>query len=140
VLLGLPFKDTWFVSPGNSFISRLISDAGGAYLWKDTKSSISMPFGLENVYMKAMNADYWLNIGTVKTKSDIPAVDQRLSQLPCFRSGKLFNNNNRITDAGGNDFWESGAVYPHLILKDIASILHPELFPGDQLFYYREIY
>ena len=140
VLLGLPFKDTWFISPGNSFISRLISDAGGTYLWKDTKSSLSMPFGLENVYMKAMNADYWLNIGTVKIKSDIPAVDQRLSQLPCFRNGKLFNNNNRVTDAGGNDFWESGAVYPHLILKDIASILHPELFPGDQLFYYRKIY
>ena len=68
VLLGLPFKDTWFVSPGNSFISRLIADAGGQYLWKDTKSSVSMPFGLENVYLKAVNADYWLNIGTVQNK------------------------------------------------------------------------
>jgi len=140
VLLGLPFRDTWFVSPGNSFISKLISDAGGEYIWKDTKSSFSMPLGLENVYLKALNADYWLNIGTVKTKSEIPAVDQRLSQLPCFRSGKLFNNNNRITEAGGNDFWESGTVYPHLLLKDIASILHPDLFPGNKLFYYRVIY
>ncbi|MBI5008780.1 MAG: ABC transporter substrate-binding protein, partial [Bacteroidia bacterium] len=24
VLLGLPFKDTWFISPGNSFVSKLI--------------------------------------------------------------------------------------------------------------------
>jgi iron complex transport system substrate-binding protein len=140
VLLGLPFKDTWFVSPGNSFISRLIDDAGGTYLWKDTKSSVSMPFGLENVYMKAVSADYWLNIGTVRARSEIPAVDQRLSRLPCFRNGRLFNNNNRITEAGGNDFWESGAVYPHLILKDIASILHPDLFPDTSLFFYRKIY
>ena len=44
VLLGLPWKDTWFISPGNSYISRLISDAGGEYLWKDTNSEISMPF------------------------------------------------------------------------------------------------
>ncbi len=68
VLLGLPFKDTWFVSPGNSFISKLIEDAGGSYLWKDTKSAVSMPFGLENVYLKAVNADFWLNIGTVQNE------------------------------------------------------------------------
>jgi iron complex transport system substrate-binding protein len=139
VLLGLPFRDTWFISPGNSFICKLIADAGGEYLWKDTKSSFSMPFGLENVYLKALNAEYWLNIGTVKTQSEIPAVDQRLSELPCFRSGNLFNNNNRITEAGGNDFWESGTIYPHLILKDIASILHPDLFPENKLIYYRKI-
>jgi iron complex transport system substrate-binding protein len=140
VLLGLPFRDTWFISPGNSFISKLISDAGGEYIWKDTQSSVSMPLGLENVYLKALDADYWLNIGAVSEKREIPAVDQRLSELPCFRSGKLYNNNNRITEAGGNDFWESGAVHPHLILKDIASILHPDLFPGNKLFFYRKIF
>ena len=39
VLLGLPFKDTWFISPGNSFISKLIHDAGGNYIWKNTSSA-----------------------------------------------------------------------------------------------------
>jgi iron complex transport system substrate-binding protein len=139
VMLGLPFRDTWFISPGNSFVSRLISDAGGEYIWKDTESSVSMPVGLENVYLKALNADFWLNIGTVRTKNEIPAVDKRLSELPCFRNGKLYNNNNRVTEAGGNDFWESGTVCPHLILHDIASILHPDLFSDNELFYYREI-
>jgi iron complex transport system substrate-binding protein len=139
VLLGLPFKDTWFVSPGNSFVSKMIADAGGEYLWKDTESSVSMPYGLENVYLKAVQAEYWLNIGTVKVKSDITAVDRRLTALPCFRSGKLYNNNKRVNDAGGNDFWESGTVFPHIILNDIASILHPELFPDYKLFFYRKI-
>lgn len=140
VLLGLPFKDTWFVSPGNSFISRLIGDAGGTYLWLDTKSSVSMPFGIENVYLEALNADYWLNIGSANTKMDISSVDRRLMELPCFRLGNLYNNNRRISENGGNDFWESGAVYPHLILKDIATILHPDLFNGTELFFYRKIY
>lgn len=139
VLLGLPFKDTWFISPGNSFISKLIADAGGEYIWKDTQSAVSMPFGIENVYLKAINADYWLNIGTVKTKSEIPAVDPRLTALPCFRNGNLFNNNNRITEAGGNDFWESGTVHPHLLLQDIATVLHPDIFPGSNLIYYRKV-
>ena len=140
VLLGLPFKDTWFISPGNSFISKMIGDAGGEYLWKDTQSAVSMPYGLENVYLKAMQADFWLNIGTVKTKNEIIAVDQRLGEIPCFKSGNLFNNNNRVTKAGGNDFWERGAVYPHIMLKDIGAILHPDLFPGNELFFYRKIY
>jgi iron complex transport system substrate-binding protein len=139
VLLGLPFKDTWFISPGNSFISKMINDAGGEYIWKDTRSAFSMPYGLENVYLKAMKADFWLNIGTVKTKDEITAVDQRLGEIPCFKTGNLFNNNNRVTEAGGNDYWESGALYPHLMLKDIAAILHPALFPANELFFYRKI-
>ena len=139
VLLGLPFKDTWYISPGNSFISKLIGDAGGDYLWKNTESSISMPYGIENVYMCGLNAEFWLNIGTAITKDDIAMVDQRLMSLPCFINGQMFNNNNRITADGGNDFWESGSVYPHLILKDIASILHPDLFLKNELFFYRKI-
>ena len=140
VLLGLPFKDTWYVSPGNSFISKLIRDAGGSYLWQNTESSVSMPFGIENVYLSALTADYWLNIGSVNTKDEISLVDQRLEGLPCFKNGNLYNNNKRITANGGNDYWESGSLYPHVILKDIASILHPELFIDNELFYYKKIY
>ena len=139
VLLGLPYKDTWYVSPGNSFASKLINDAGGDYLWKDTESSVSMPYGIENVYLGALNADFWLNIGSARDKAEISLADQRLSDLPCFKNGNLFNNNNRVTVNGGNDYWESGTIYPHLILKDIATILHSELFNDKTLFFYRKI-
>ncbi len=140
VLLGLPFKDTWYISPGNSFISKLISDAGGDYLWSDIKSSMSIPYGIENVFLRGLNADYWLNIGTAKSKIEISAIDQRLEELPCFKNDNLFNNINRTTDSGGNDFWESGSLHPYLILKDLAAILHPELFSDHNLRYYRKIY
>jgi iron complex transport system substrate-binding protein len=139
VLLGLPFKDTWYISPGNSYISKIIEDAGGNYLWQNTISSISMPLGIENVYMKALTADYWLNIGTINSKDEISAIDKRLNNLPCYKEDHLFNNNKRITLKGGNDYWESGSLYPHLILRDIASILHPELFNNSELFYYNKI-
>jgi len=139
VLLGLPYRDTWYISPGNSFISKLISDAGGDYLWKDTESSVSMPYGIENVYIKGMKADFWLNIGSVSSRNEIANADQRLDDLPCFKNNNLFNNNNRVTVNGGNDFWESGSLYPHLILKDIATILHPELFSDHKLTFYRKI-
>jgi len=140
VLLGLPFRDTWYISPGNSYISALVGDAGGDYLWKDTESSVSMPLGLENVYMKAVSADYWLNAGSAGTRGEIAAIDERLSQLECFKTGNIFNNNKRTGKEGGNDYWEGGSLNPHIILRDIASILHPGLLEGNELIYYRRLY
>ncbi len=139
VLLGLPFKDTWYISPGNSYISALIADAGGDYLWKNTESSISMPTGLENVFLKALVADYWLNSGSVNSLEEIVSIDPRLTRLPCFISGNVFNNNKRTNAGGGNDYWEGGCLKPQIILRDIASILHPGLLPSVELYYYRKL-
>ena len=139
VLLGLPFRDTWFVSPGNSYASRFIEDAGGSYLWNDTRSLVSMPYSLEDVYMQALKADYWLNTGSATTKREISSLDPRLANIPCYGLGKVYNNNKRISPSGGNDYWESGILYPHRILRDVAAILHPELFPDTELCYYRKL-
>jgi len=139
IMMGLPWKDTWFISPGNSFISRLIEDAGGNYLWKDTQSETSMPYGVENVWLRAREADYWLNISTVKTPAEILNADRRLGELPAFVKGNLYNNNKRIAANGGNDYWESGSINPHIILKDLAAIIHPGLFPGYELYYYYKV-
>lgn len=139
VLLGLPFEDTWYISPGNSYISTLIADAGGEYLWQNTESSVSMPAGLENVFIKALAADYWLNTGSANTRSEILSIDKRFAKLPCFKNGNLFNNNKRTNSDGGNDYWERGCIKPQIILRDIASILHPRLFPENDLFFYKKV-
>jgi iron complex transport system substrate-binding protein len=139
VLLGLPFKDTWFISPGNSYVSILVADAGGHYLWEDSESSVSMPLGLEDVYLKAVKADYWLNTGSVTTRKEIISLDPRLGLIPCFIQGNLYNNNKRLSAGGGNDYWESGIICPHLLLMDIASVLHPGIFPEHELIYYRRL-
>ena len=139
VMLGLPFRDTWYISPGNSYIARIIEDAGGDYLWKNTVSQVSLPLGIENVFIKAVSADYWLNAGNTEKPDDILAIDPRLGELPCFIKGNLYNNNKRIAANGGNDYWEGGAVNPHIILADIATILHPDLFPGRELIYYKKV-
>jgi len=139
VLLGLPFRDTWYISPGNSYISRLIQDAGGIYLWETTFSSLSMPYSIESVYIKSFTADFWLNPGGVKSKPEILSADSRLGSLAPFINNTIYNNNRRMNGRGGNDYWESGALNPHVILKDIASILHPGIFPEHDLVYYKKV-
>lgn len=140
VMTGLPFRDTWYVSPGNSYLSQLIDDAGGSYIWSDKISSVSIPMGLENVFIRAITADIWLNIGTVKNKSEIELADPRLTELQCFKSGKLYNNNRSVKNHDANDYWERGMLYPHLILKDMAAIFNPGLFAENDLVFYNEIH
>lgn len=139
VILGLPYRDTWFISPGNSYINTLISDAGGYYLWNDTRSDFSMPHSIESVYIKSLKADFWLNAGNAASKKEIAEFDGRLEKIPSFIKGKIYNNTRRMSTGGGNDYWESGTLNPHLILKDIASILHPDIFRDHKLVYYIKI-
>jgi iron complex transport system substrate-binding protein len=139
VLLGLPFRDTWFISPGDSYAARFIADAGGNYLWHDTKSSVSMPYSIEDVFIRSLKADFWINTGSAGSKKEITSLDPRLEKIPAFQTGNLYNNNKRVSPSGGNDYWESGILQPHLILRDIAAILHPGLFPGYELYYYRKL-
>lgn len=139
VLLGLPFKDKWFVSPGNSYISQLISDAGGNYLWDEIKSNVSVPMSLEAVFQKALNTDIWLNSGSASSIKDIISIDSRLAELSPLKQKMVFNNNKRLNEYGGNDYWESGTINPHILLKDIASILYPDYFPDYNMKYYKKI-
>ena len=139
VLLGSPWEDVWYISPGNSYIGRLISDAGGKYLFDDLREPNSVPFSVEAVFRRATEADIWINPGTAGNLGDIAAADHRMTKLPVYRSGSIWNNRNRITPAGGNDYWESAVVRPDLLLEDMVSIIHPDLIPDYKQLYYRRL-
>ena len=127
VIIGMPFKGSWFLPAGDSYMSHFIQDAGGDYKWKDTKGNGSLALNFETVAPEALGADFWLNIGYVDSKQDILAKDARYASFKPFKEGKLYNNNLKTNDIGSNDYWESGAVYPDVVLSDMISILHPEL-------------
>jgi len=139
VLTGLPWKDTWFMAGGKSFAARLIEDAGGDYLWSGNSSSQAVPLDLESVYLKAVNADIWVNPGAAASMSDILLLDERFSNLPVVQEGSVYNNNARTSQGGGNDYWESGTVRPDLVLGDLIKVFHPGLLSEHQFVYYRKL-
>jgi iron complex transport system substrate-binding protein len=136
ILLGAPWEDVWYVSPSNSYIGQLISDAGGHYIYGDMAASNSLPLSVESVFRRAAEADIWINPGSASSLADILAADHRMASLPAFSGGSVWNNRRRITDRGGNDYWESAVVRPDLLLMDMVSIIHPELLPGYVQYYY----
>lgn len=139
VLNGLPWKDTWYMAGGKSFAAKFISDAGGDFLWRDNPSGQAVPLDLESVYLRAVNADVWINPGAAGSLDDIRQLDARFGDLEVMKSGHVYNNNARTNSAGGNDYWESGTVRPDLVLADLIGIFHPDLLTDHRFVYYRQL-
>lgn len=56
-----------------------------------------------------------------------------------MKSQQVYSVNGRINSGMGNDYWESGVVYPNLILADLLSISHPLIMEGHKLRYYKQL-
>jgi iron complex transport system substrate-binding protein len=139
VIVALPFKGTWYTPAGGSYMAQFLRDAGATYRWADSKGTGSLALSFETVAPVALTADFWLNVGYVNSKNDIRAQDPRFGAFHSFQTGAIYNFNNRLNDLGSNDYWESGAVSPQIILADLIRILHPELLPKDTLVYYKQL-
>lgn len=138
VLLNTPYRDTWFMPSAESYMVRLIRDAGGETYTVSDRGNASLPVDLERAYLLAAEADIWLDVGACRSLAELKAQHPKFAAMPAVRNRMVYNNDRRITAAGGSDFWESGAVCPDRILQDLATIFHPAL-RVDSLTYYRKL-
>ena len=140
VVVGLPFKDVWYVPAAGNYLAQFLRDAGTTYAWDRTQSNqASLALAFEAVAPVALTADYWLQTGTATSKAELVAQDARYATFAPFQNNRVYNNNHRTNAQGSNDYWESGAVRPDLVLSDLIRILHPALLPGWQLYYYQQL-
>ena len=139
VMLNTPWDDSWVMPSTNSYMVRLIADAGGDYIYKENTSNGSTPIGLETAYGLISRADFWINVGAVTSLDELKAVNPKFANAKAITNCTVYNNNLRQTAGGGNDFWESAVVRPDVVLRDLIAVFHPELLPGEQLYYYRHL-
>jgi iron complex transport system substrate-binding protein len=139
VITTMPVKGTWYVPEGNSYLTHFIQDAGGSSKWADVKGIGTLPLSFELVAPEALKADFWLNIGYVNSKQEMIGRDSRFADFKPFKTGNVYNYNKKVNAAGANDYWESGAVNPHVVLSDLIRIIHPELLPNHELVYYKQL-
>jgi iron complex transport system substrate-binding protein len=141
VFCNMPFKEIWYMPSGENYMPMIIADAGGDFLWKDSKATngLNLSLDYEAVYAKAANADVWLVNALVQNADDVKNADSKNALFIAFKTKQLYNQDNRRTQNGGLDFWESGALNPHLVLADLIAIFHPELMPNHVFVYYRKL-
>lgn len=139
VMLNAPYKDVWYLPGDRSYMIQLLNDAGGEYLGAGEDTDVSRPVSAERALQLMAKADCWLNPGMVQNMAQLKADNRRFATLPVVQRGAVYNNNARTTPMGGSDFWESGAVHPDVVLADLIRILHPELLPEHELYYFQQL-
>lgn len=136
VMLNTPYRDTWFMPPVQSYMVRLIEDAGGSYIYPRNRSNASVAVDLEEAYLLANSADFWLNVGGCNTLEELTSQNPKFAEVPAVVDRCVWNNNRRRTAAGGSDFWESGTIHPDIALRDLRTILGGG---SDSTYYYKRL-
>jgi iron complex transport system substrate-binding protein len=86
-LVGSPYKDSWWIPGGNSYLANLIADAGGDYLGKENPSNESYVISFEHALTFADEADVWINMGNLASKNEILSTDDVLKILVFLKTG-----------------------------------------------------
>jgi len=139
VFRGMDYRGVWFMPGGGSYVAKFYADAGARYLWDDDHSQGSMPLTMEAVMLRARQADFWVDVGSCGSLVQLAGFDERYRLVRAFQTGRVYNNDARMSPGGGNDYWETGIANPDRVLADLISIFHPELKPGYSRVWYRQL-
>jgi iron complex transport system substrate-binding protein len=139
VLSGIVYGDAWFLPGGQNYASRILHDAGCAYLWEENTSNGYLELSFESVYEKAHDADLWIGVGNYTTLKELERGDHRYAQFKPFRTQSVYTYDARKGAKGGSEFLELGYLRPDLILKDLVKIAHPDLLEGYELYFHKRL-
>lgn len=92
-----------------------------------------MPKTLSEGYTLAKKAEIWVNFDYDFTKTEqILAEDDNYGDIPSVQNFQVWERSLRerkdpITGFEANDIFESGIIFPNLILKDLIKIFYPSV-------------
>ena len=132
VLAGSMIGDIWYAPGGESYFAQILSDAKASYRYGETKGTASLQFSIEQILKDNEKTFFWVNPG-LSTKTKIISAHPKVKFLPAF------NENTYCYSSRQSKFWEQSAAMPHLLLKDLIHIFHPELELENELYFYQKV-
>lgn len=138
VMAGDNFQGTWYVPGGNSFNALLFRDAQLDYFYSGNKEGGSLGLDIETVLTQFGKAEYWFGC-TAKSYEELAAKDPKYLLLKSVKDKHVFNNDNRTTASGGNDYFESAVANPDLLLKDLIKAAYPKRLPEYEYTYIKPL-
>lgn len=136
VLTGVLYQDIWYAPGNKSWAAALLEAAGGQYVFQDLDGTGSLPLSYEYVLDQAQNADYWIGASDFANLSAMAEADQRYLAFDAFRNQNVFTYTQKKGEKGGLLYFELGYLRPDLVLLDLIKILHPDLVPDYELYFY----
>lgn len=139
VISGAMYKDIWYMPQGNSWAAQFIKDANGDYLWKESKGTGSLSMSLETVLEKGKNADFWIGPGQFTSIQQFKDAHSVYSEFEALKNGHVYTFTAKKGTTGGVVYYELAPNRPDLVLKDIIAILHPDLLPEHELYFFSKV-
>jgi iron complex transport system substrate-binding protein len=139
VLAGDLFEGTWYLPKGSSWGSQLIEEAGGQYLWSNTKGTGSLALSFEVVFEKAKDADFWITSGQYATLKEMQKGNPHYRQFAAFQNRKVYSFALKKGKTGGTLYYELAPNRPDLVLKDLVWVFHPELLKNYTPYFFEQI-
>ena len=135
VVTEMVISGVWNVPGGQSYMARILGDAGGKYLWADDKNTGSLALDFNQVLTVAHDADYWFikwtNIDSLK---DLQGAYDLNKEMAAFKNKRVY-----VCDTDKTRFFDRIPFHPEVLLREFSAILHPELFPDYQNQMYHHI-
>lgn len=138
-MAGAMWENKWYMPEGNSWGAELIAQAGGNYLWSDTKGTGSLELPFESVLEKGEKAEFWIGPGQFTSLAEMASANAHYTQFKAYKDKKVFSFSSKKGKTGGIIYFELAPNRPDLVLKDIVKILHPELLPEHELYFFEQL-
>jgi len=139
ILSGVLFKDIWNLPAGESFVAQFLKDANTSYLWADTKGKGSLTLNFENVFEKGQHAKFWIDTGIYTSFNELKNANQHYTEFDAYKNKNSYSFAHKKGENGGVLYYELAPIKPHIVLKDIIKVAHPELLPGYQPFFLEKL-
>ena len=139
ILAGDMFEDRWYLPRGTSWGSLLLKQANGNYLWQETSGTGSLSLSFETVFEKAKNADVWITSGQFSSLKEMTNANPHYAEFNAFKNKNVYSFSGKKGKTGGILYYELAPNRPDLVLKDLVKILHPELLPSYEPFFFEKL-
>ena len=139
VMAGAIYENQWYLPEGNSWGCYFMKEANAQYLWAESKGTGSLSLSFETVLEKAQNADIWIGPGQFTSLKEMLEANPHYDQFKAFKNKKVYSYSTRKGKKGGLIFYELAPNRPDLVLKDMLKIMHPELLPDYQLYFFDQL-
>ena len=139
VLSGVMYQDIWYAPSADSWAAQLLSQAGGNYAFEENAGSGSLQLNYEYVLDQASSAPIWIGAADFASRAEMGTREPRYQAFAAWQAGELYTYTAKKGETGGLEYFELGYLRPDLILKDLIKILHPQLLPEYQPYFYQKI-
>ncbi|MFD2909480.1 ABC transporter substrate-binding protein [Flavobacterium ardleyense] len=139
IFSGAIYKDQWFLPQGDSWGAYFFKEANGDYLWKDTKGTGSLALSFESVLDEAKDADLWIGPGQFTSIKEILDTNPNYKHFKAVQNKNVYSFSAKKGKTGGVIYYELAQNRPDLVLKDIVKILHPEVLPEHELYFFERL-